>query len=84
MKRYLVTVMRTPDFDAGLVDAHRAFLDQLRAQQRLELAGPFTDQSGGAYLLRAENLAQARDIAHDDPLHVAGASIVRVHEWAAG
>ncbi len=84
MKRYLVTVMRTPDFDAGLVDAHRAFLDDLRRQDRLELAGPFTDQSGGAYVLRAENQDKARAIAHDDPLHVAGASTVRVHEWSAG
>jgi uncharacterized protein len=84
MKRYLVTVMRTPDFDAGLIDAHRAFLDDLRSQDRLELAGPFTDQTGGAYVLRAETPEQARAIAHDDPLHVAGASTVRVHEWSAG
>jgi len=84
LKRYLVTVMRTPDFDAGLLDAHRRFLDDLRARGRLDLAGPFTDQSGGAYVLRADHPEQAQAIAHDDPLHVAGASTVRVHEWSAG
>lgn len=84
MKRFLVTVMRTPDFDAGLVDAHRTFLDDLRGRGRLELAGPFTDQTGGAYILRAEDLEQARVLAFDDPLHVAGASRVTVHEWSAG
>jgi uncharacterized protein len=84
VKRYLVTVMRTPDFDAGLVDAHRAFLADLQAKGWLEMAGPFTDQSGGAYLLHAESLDQARGIAFDDPLHVAGASKVSVYEWSTG
>jgi len=83
MARYLVMVMRKPTFDVALAPAHNAFLDALRAQQRIELSGPFTDKTGGAYLLRAASLAEAVDIAHSDPLHVERASTVTVHEWNA-
>ncbi len=83
MKRYLVTVMRNPDFDAGLVPAHAAFLDGLREHGQLELAGPFTDASGGAYLLLADDLQAAEALAFTDPLHVSGASTVSVREWNA-
>jgi len=83
MKRYLVTVMRSPRFDAGLVPAHGAFLDGLRERRQLELAGPFTDASGGAYLLLADDLQTAEALAFTDPLHVSGSSAISVHEWNA-
>lgn len=83
MKRYLVTVMRTLGFDTGLVPAHAAFLDDLRERRQLELAGPFTDASGGAYLLLADDLKAAEALAFTDPLHVSGASTVNVREWNA-
>lgn len=83
MTRFLVLVMRTPHFDAGLIDAHRGFLDGLRREARLELAGGFADRSGGAYLLHAESLAAAQAIAAGDPLVAAGASLATVHEWHA-
>jgi len=83
MNRYLVLVMRNPDFDASLVDAHLRFLDDLRAQGRVELSGGFSDRSGGAWLLRAASLDEATAIAHRDPLHLAGASTVTLHEWNA-
>ncbi|KGI77988.1 YciI family protein [Oleiagrimonas soli] len=84
MKRFLVTVMRTPCFDAGLIDAHRHFLDDLREAGRLELAGGFADQTGGAYVLRADDLEQAQALAFEDPLHLSHASTVTVHEWMTG
>ncbi|HOV59200.1 MAG TPA: YciI family protein [Rhodanobacteraceae bacterium] len=83
MTRFLVLVMRTPRFDAGLIEAHRAFLDALRREGRLELAGGFADRSGGAYLLRADSLPAAQAIAAGDPLVAAGASVATVHEWHA-
>ena len=73
--------MRNPGFDASLVDAHRRFLDDLRARQRIELSGGFSDHSGGAYLLRADSLHEARALAERDPLHVQRASTITVHEW---
>lgn len=83
MNRYLVLVMRNPSFDPALVDPHRQFLAQLRERGRIELAGGFSDRSGGAYLLRAASLDEARAAALLDPLHLAGASTITVHEWNA-
>lgn len=81
MKRYLVLTMRTPRFDPAVIAAHYSHLDALRAQGILESFGPFTDKSGGAYLLRAESLEQAHALAFADPVHLTGSSDVSVREW---
>ena len=83
MNRYLILAMRTPQFDPAVIVPHAAHLDRLREQGRLELAGPFTDSTGGAYLVRAETLAAAQAIAATDPVHTSGSSRVSVHEWNA-
>ena len=83
MKRYLVLTLRRPDFDPAMIEPHHAHLDALRRRGLLELAGPFSDRSGGAYLLRADSFDAARTIAQADPLHLSGASDVRVYEWHA-
>ncbi|GAA3911649.1 YciI family protein [Luteimonas lutimaris] len=83
MKRYLVLTLRKPAFDPAMIEPHYAHLDRLRAQGRLELAGPFSDRSGGAYLLLAGSLDDAIAAAHADPLHESGSSEVIVHEWDA-
>lgn len=81
MKQYLVLAMRTPNFDAGLIAAHRAHLDALKDRGILEASGPFIDKSGGAYLISAESLEDAHAIAFADPLHVTGSSDITVREW---
>ncbi len=81
MKHYLVLTLRTPRFDPSVVAAHYAHLEALQAQGALEAFGPFTDKSGGAYLVRAESLEQARTMAFADPVHVTGSSEVTVREW---
>lgn len=78
---YLVLAMRTPDFQAEAGASHQAFLQDLIEQNLLELTGPFTDDSGGAYILRAPDLATATQIVHSDPLHITGSSTLTVHEW---
>lgn len=83
MFRYLVITLRTSEFDPTAVAGHYAFLDRLRGEGRIELAGPFTDRSGGAYLLEAEDLGEATAIAHRDPLHMTGSSQITVREWDA-
>ncbi|HVI59681.1 MAG TPA: YciI family protein [Luteimonas sp.] len=83
MNRYLVLTLRTPGFEPAVIDPHYAFLDTLRARGQLELAGPFTDRSGGAYLLRADSLEAALAVAHADPLYASGSSEVSVREWNA-
>ena len=82
MKRYLVLTLRRPQFDPALIAPHYAHLDRLRVAGALELFGPFGDRSGGAYVLRAGSLEQAREMAFADPLHTSGASEVSVREWA--
>lgn len=81
MKRFLVLAMRTPRFDPAVIPAHYAHLDALKAAGRLEAFGPFTDQSGGAYLVRAESLQDAQALAFADPVHLTGSSEVTVREW---
>ena len=83
MKRYLVLTLRTPHFDPAVIEPHYAHLALLRERGQLELAGPFSDRSGGAYVIRAEDLDAAQAIACADPVHVGGSSDVRVYEWNA-
>lgn len=81
--RYLILAMRTPQFQQSVIDAHKDYLAQLRANGTLELAGPFTDKSGGAYVISAPSLREAQAIAFDDPIHTSGSSNVSVYEWNA-
>ena len=81
--RYLVMSVRTPQFQTSVIDAHHAFLEDLRAQGKLELAGPFSDKSGGAYLISAASMEEAIAIVHSDPVHTSGSSNVTVYEWHA-
>lgn len=83
MFHYLVMTLRTPAFDPAMIPSHYAFLNRLRQEGRLELAGPFADRSGGAYPLAADSLRKASEIAHQDPLHQSGSSQVTVREWEA-
>ncbi|MBC6982068.1 YciI family protein [Caulobacter sp. 17J80-11] len=81
--KYLVLTVRRPAFRDDVRDAHYAFLDRLRAAGALVAAGPFTDRSGGAYVLTADSLDAARELALQDPLHLERCSTVTVHEWDA-
>ncbi|HEX5961041.1 MAG TPA: YciI family protein [Rhodanobacteraceae bacterium] len=81
MKLYLVLAMRTPRFDPAVIEAHYQHLDALKARGALEAFGPFTDQSGGACLVRAESLQDARELASADPVRLTGPSKVTVREW---
>jgi uncharacterized protein YciI len=83
VNRYLVLLMRRPSIDPAVVPLHREFLETLRTQGRNELSGPFGDNSGGAYLLRAESFDEALTIAHRDPAHTSGGWDIAVHEWQA-
>ncbi|MEU1996665.1 YciI family protein [Nocardia gamkensis] len=81
MNKYLVLVMRTPRFDAAVTEPHRQFLRSLRDRGQLQESGRFTDGTGGAYVILAENLDAAREIAFTDPVHTTGASELTVYEW---
>lgn len=81
--KYLVLAIRRPTFRPEIGEAHQAFLADLRREGTLLMNGPFADKTGGAYVLQAEDLEQARAIADRDPLHVEGCSDLTVWEWNA-
>lgn len=83
MNRYLVILLRRPHFDPAVVSLHQQFLEDLRAQGRNEMSGAFGDKSGGAYLLRAESMEEAIDIAHRDPAHTSGGWDITLYAWHA-
>lgn len=81
--KYLVITTRTPNFKVEAIEHHYAFLDRLRLKEKLEIAGPFTDKSGGAYIIKAENLEEALNIAFQDPVYTTQSSTIKVYEWNA-
>lgn len=83
LMRYLVMAIRTPQFQNSVIDAHKEYLAQLKADGALELAGPFTDKTGGAYVVVANDLKAAQAIAFNDPIYISGASEITVYEWSA-
>ena len=83
MNLYLVTLMRRAGFDPAVVPRHHQFLEDLRAQGRNQMSGGFGDKSGGAYLLRAVDTAEAQAIVARDPAYASGGWEVSVREWQA-
>ncbi len=83
MALFLIVTRRTPAFRAEVLPDHRRFLSELARQGRLELSGPFADGTGGAYLIRATSLEEAKTVAEQDPLASSGASELVVKEWQA-
>ncbi len=79
--KYLVMAMRKPSFDSAVIEPHRQFLNQLAERGQLVESGRFTDGTGGAYVVRAESLEAAREIAFTDPVHTTGSSALTVYEW---
>lgn len=83
MIRYLVMTIRKPQFQDSIIQEHQKYLSQLKEDGFLEMSGPFTDKSGGAYLVAATSLEAAKEIAFSDPVHTSGSSEVSVYEWDA-
>jgi len=71
------------NFQINVIDDHYRFLDGLHVKGILELAGPFADKSGGAYLLRADSFDEAQRIAMQDPVYTSKSSTITVYEWNA-
>ncbi|MGW4119281.1 YciI family protein [Nocardia sp. NPDC004711] len=81
MRKYLVMAMRTPRFDDSVIVPHKDWLTAVRERGQLVETGKFTDGSGGAYVITAENLAAAQELIRTDPIHTTGASELTVYEW---
>ena len=61
---------------------HGRYLQRLMAIGKLVLAGPFLDDQGGFVLLKAANLAEAQQIAKEDPATQNGILRPTVHPFS--
>ena len=83
MKKYLVLIERKPSFTGNFIQGHREFLQNLREVQTLISAGGFEDQTGGAYVLQANSLEEAKMVVKNDPMNHENESVYKVKEWNA-
>jgi uncharacterized protein YciI len=65
------------------VAAHRQWLDDQHRCGRLLFSGPMTDGGGGAYVMLAQSLEEARQLAASDPHHANGSRRMEIFEWRA-
>ncbi|MBK4202534.1 hypothetical protein EGI09_01035 [Bacillus subtilis] len=80
MNTYLMLTTRTDQFNQEHVAGHYEFLDRLQAEKRLKLFGPFSDATGGAYIIEAGSLEEAAEIGHADPLVASASSELTIKE----
>jgi uncharacterized protein len=83
LKKYLVYITRKESFSGNLISAHRDFLNKLRESGQLLLAGGFTDQTGGAYILQCDSYKEAENIILQDPMNHENETIYQLKEWNA-
>lgn len=81
MNLYLLTTTRTKNFDNQFVQPHYDFLNSLKEKNQLQAFGPFSDASGGAYVIKCNSLDEATKIGYSDPLIKSGSSTIVVKEW---
>lgn len=84
---YLVVFRPGPAWIEGKPTAEQPLLEHGRywlahyAAERMIEAGPFTDDSGGAVVLRAADLATAEAMVAQDPAVVSGVLVGTVYPW---
>ena len=61
---------------------HGSYMLRLFAKGSVKLAGPLTDNAGGAVVLEVADEAEARAIVADDPAVKAGIFTHELHPWA--
>ncbi len=71
MPEYLVLSHLTGDREksAPYREAHLTYLTRLKEEGRLQMAGRFSDGTGGMYILMANSLEEAEKMAKNDPYH---------------
>lgn len=87
----LYVILSTVGDDLDLFQAtfaeHLAYQKELEAKGVLFAAGPFADDeeenmAGQSLIIyRARNLAEAKELAANDPMHKVGAKTFRVRPW---
>ena len=84
---FVIVLERGPNWLPGKtasqqpLQEHGRYLQRLMAIGKLVLAGPFLDDQGGFILLKAANLAEAQQIANEDPASHNGILRPTVHPF---
>jgi uncharacterized protein YciI len=60
---------------------HGRYMLSLYSKGDLKIAGPFTDDSGGAVVLNVADEAAAKSIVMNDPAVVTGVFVYELHPW---
>lgn len=81
MKKFLVVIERKPSFTGNSIQGHREFLQELTRNEVLVMAGGFTNQTGGAYVLTSPSLEAAMTLVGNDPMNQEGECIYTIKEW---
>ncbi len=84
---FLAVYKPGPGFVAGKplsaqpLGEHARYMLSLYRKGVLKIAGPFTDDSGGAVMFSAASLDDARQIVAPDPPVISGVFIYDLHPW---
>ena len=60
---------------------HGKYMQSLYIKGSMKLAGPLTDNAGGAVLLEVSNEAEAKAIVANDPAVKSGVFVYEMHPW---
>ncbi|MDR7317961.1 YciI family protein [Brevibacillus nitrificans] len=69
------------ELNAKVRPAHLEYLNDLYKQDKVFMAGPFTDKEGGLVIYKASSLEEARKLAEADPVVAEGARTLELREW---
>jgi uncharacterized protein YciI len=61
--------------------SHGEYIESLKKQDILGIAGKFSDGSGGVYFLTLNSIEDAMRIASEDPYHSSGVREFTLKEW---
>jgi hypothetical protein len=69
------------ELNAKVRPAHLEYINRLYKENKVVMAGPFTDGKGGMVIYRAESPEEARRLAEADPVVAEGARTLELREW---
>jgi uncharacterized protein YciI len=83
MARFLVlTTFTSADARMKHRPAHREYLNEMVAQGKLLMAGPFTDESGGLIIFEAADENEVGEIMANDPFTTGGVfATTEIRPW---
>ncbi|MBD2862577.1 YciI family protein [Paenibacillus oceani] len=71
------------ELNAKVRPAHLDYLDKLYKENKVVMAGPFTDKKGGMVIYCADSPEEAQALAEADPVVAEGARTLELREWNA-